>query len=132
MSCFWKGILSSLSKTELERVLDITGGIAQFVRTLQQKAQATTSVKWNNERLSSKQIEENLEHIKSYNLKQTHSGYWCSSCDPFLLLVCELFQVNINHKYCSSTIKYTVPQPNKTLQFASNRGHFWFVKVVKK
>ena len=36
----------------------------------------------------------------------------------------KLFNVNINHKYCGHMMKYTVPNPIKTLNFSSDRGHF--------
>jgi hypothetical protein len=102
--------------------------VQQLIQGLIRKACMTTSVLWNGQVLSEKQLEENIEHIKSYKITQAHSGYWCSSCDPFLLLICELFDVNINHKYMSTNIKYTKDKANKTLYFASNRNHFWFVK----
>ena len=37
------------------------------------------------------------EHIKEYNQNTISQGYLCSTCDPFLLLLSELFK-NHNSK----------------------------------
>ena len=70
------------------------------------------------------QLEENYQHIKDFNVKSISAGYLCSTCDPFLLLICELFKVNINHNYCGYKMKYRINNAVKTLNFKSDRGNF--------
>ena len=102
MTCFWRGLISAISKPELQKILGIRGGIHEFIKELKENVRPTPiSVMWNDTQLSEKQIDENIKHIKSYDLKQAHTGYWCSCCDPFLLLICDLFNANIHHKYIS-------------------------------
>ena len=56
-------------------------------------------------------------------------GYDCSICDPFLILICELFIININHIYLGNKIDYTnkknVFNNNYTITIQSDKGHMW-------
>jgi hypothetical protein len=51
-----------------------------------------------------------------------------------LLLIAELFNVEINHKYLNTNIKYhpKLTEPEKVIYFGSNRSHFWFIKSLSK
>ena len=84
----------------------------------------TKDIKWNGETLTDKQLEENFEHIRDFNVNSIGGGYLCSTCDPFLFLVCQLFQVDINHNYRGYMMRYRITNPIKTLNFESNSGHF--------
>ena len=37
--------------------------------------------------------------VTRINVKSIRNGYLCSTCDPFLCLVCQLFKLNICHNY---------------------------------
>lgn len=129
MSCFWRGILSSLPKQKFQTIgIQMQGGIQNLVKSLKDNLQATPNVLWNNQKISNIQIKENIEHIKSYQLNTINQGYWCSTSDPFLFLISELFKINIQHTYINTKITYKHPKATETLHFKSNRGHFWFEK----
>ena len=58
MTCFWKGILSSLTVDELKTVLNITNKNPQmFVKSLKQHAKYTKNVLWQGQSLSEKELE---------------------------------------------------------------------------
>ena len=83
------------------------------------------NVLWQNNVLRKQEIKEHLEWINEYNVKNIKNGHMTSVCDPFLLLICELFSVNIKHNYNKNTIMYTNKKKvRKTLIFSSNNGHF--------
>ena len=138
MTCFWDGILHHLKED------DITIGNETFkcgkqknigfVKLLKKKIEEidkenfinqNQDISWNNEKFTKQQIEENLTHLRDYNPKSIYGGYLCSICDPFLILISILFKVNINHNYCGHVMKYTNKNAKRTLNFKSNRGHFW-------
>tara|TARA_B100000401_G_C52803978_1_gene720140 strand:- start:98 stop:391 length:294 start_codon:yes stop_codon:yes gene_type:complete len=89
MTCFWDGILNTLTNDDFEKF-----------------NKKTRNVIWNNEKFSKKQLDENFTHIKDFDYKSIRNGYDCSTYDPFLILICELFKVNINHDYIGNMIKY--------------------------
>ena len=130
MSCFWNGILQQLTAGDL-KLLELSQKTPQqLVQALKKKVQKTPNVRWNGNPLSEKELDENLEHIRSYNVRTINHGYWCSTCEPFLLLLAELLKVHIHHNYCRAAIHYTfvgdvINDNIRTLKFGSNRGHFW-------
>jgi hypothetical protein len=87
----------------------------------------TPDVTWQGERLTPKQMQENVEHVRNYNPDHVGYGYLCSTCDPFLLLVSQLFRVNIEHQYLNTIIRYRYGCPcgrTPVLRFRSDHGHF--------
>ena len=89
-------------------------------------------VQWNGEELGEQLLKENYEHIKDFienNGKDLNSiinsGYLCSVCDPFLILICQLFRLEIHHKYLDNTMIYkNTINCRRIIRFKSNRGHF--------
>lgn len=69
MSCFWQGILSSLTKKD-----------RSFFKLLNTQTQG---VMWNQEDLSDQQILENYQPIKDYDCQAINDGYDCSCAEPF-------------------------------------------------
>lgn len=130
MTCFWDGILQNLKDDDFQIAFKCNKpNNINFVKLLKDSLNESfhdksKDINWNGEKLTKQQIKENFEHIKDYNPKSIYGGYWCSTCDPFLILVCILFRVNINHNYCGHLMKYTILNPRKTLNFKSNSGHF--------
>lgn len=126
MTCFWTGILHQLSNPDI-----ITLGLSSnknpqnLVNQLKARVTKTTGVSWNGSELSGKELDENLEHIRNFNVNSINHGYLCSSCDPFLLLIAKLLNVNIHHTYLRASVNYSVTNPTRTLYFASNQNHFW-------
>ena len=130
MSCFWNGILHQLRIhfSEFLKKEEIKN-IKELIIFLQSKNTKNINVKWNNiPSFTEKQLEENYIHIKEYNIKSVYNGYLCSTCDPFLILISEILNVDIIHNYCGSIINYininNNKKKNKILRFHSNRSHF--------
>ena len=126
MTCFWDGILANLKEEDFQRSLRVSKPNNRNLVDLLMKNNTldTRNIIWNGKNITEQETKENYEHIKNFNINSIGNGYLCSSCDPFLILICELFKVNINHKYLGNMIKYQVNNPVKTLNFSSNRGHF--------
>lgn len=128
MTCFWTGILHQLTNADLMTIgLSDKSSNQNLVNQLKARVTKTTGVLWNGSELSDKELEENLEHIRDFNVNSINHGYLCSSCDPFLLLLAKLLNVNIHHTFLRASINYSVTNPTKTLHFASNQSHFWSV-----
>lgn len=131
MTCFWKGILSILPLGHINKALKINLDIKpcpkDFVILLKNHAIMSIDVKWNNETLTQKLMEENLEWVSNYKVENIYQGHDCSTCDPFLLLISQLFCVDIQHNYNGKYITYTNSKNlnGLILNFMSNTGHFW-------
>ena len=128
MACFWNSILNRLQEDKLFN--DINNNIRitplLFTRSLKRNNKKTNNVIWQGKELTEKQKEENLEHIKSYDEKEINNGYLCSSFDPFLFLICELFDISIINQYNGTRIEYI----NKikcryTMILNNDKGHMW-------
>ena len=88
----------------------------------------TPCVRWNGTVLSAKQMEENREHIQDFDSNSIYGGYDCSICDPFLLLVTDLFDIEIRHRYLGTHVMIYQPceklEIRRVIRFTSDRGHF--------
>ena len=104
MSCFWDSLLQKINKGDLQnKNINNPQDLAEY---LQKNNTITDNVLWNEESLSTKQMEENKEHITDYDKATMSQGYLCSTCDPFLLLICELFDITIKNNYNGTQITY--------------------------
>jgi hypothetical protein len=124
MSCFWDNILISLSEEDFNFIGYSRMNNYNFIRFLKNMNEEVTDVFWNHSKLTDKQIEENILHIETYPVNDIENGYLCSICDPFLLLICYLFKVNIKHIFLDTTHLYETVCPRKTIIFKSDQGHF--------
>ncbi len=137
MTCVWLGILAKIKPPEINKVLAknceyISINEVLLVKLLKENVTMTMDVLWkvNNDKpelISHKQMQENLDWILDYDPNKIREGHFCSICDPFLLLISQLFVVNIIHNYNGVTINY-INQRNeagRTLTFSSNTDHFW-------
>lgn len=116
MTCFWDGLIKALN-------IDMTPVL--FVDDLIKRNCKTTNVKWNNELLTDQNCQENLNAIKELNSSKLNNGYDCSTFDPVLFLVSELYSVNIHHTYDHHVIEYINSLSDRTIKVYSNRSHFW-------
>lgn len=103
----------------------------EFVQFICRNNCPTTNVKYNGEsRPSLKQLQENKQRIASISEIQIQDGYLCSTFDPLMFLICELFRVNINHRFCGNMCRYsyesdeTMSSACIELNFRSDRSHF--------
>lgn len=90
---------------------------------LKQNNTLTRNVLWNGNVLDDQELQEHYTRIE--NTEISRYGYECSSCDPLLCLVAQLYNVNIIHNFNGTRIKYTNINHTKTLKFKSNKIHFW-------
>ena len=124
MTCFWDSITSSLLDEDW-RFLGINRNREKLIKTLQDKNKLVTTL-WQGKPLSNKEKEEHFKTIKNYNIKGIYGGHMTSTCDSFLLLICEILNVNIEHRYLHTVISYASSnKARKTLRYRSNGGHFW-------
>lgn len=133
MSCFWIGIISAFSIKEFQNAFpshtnNHKPNPKQLIQLFKKYNKKTHNVTWNGDTLSEQELQENLTCIKEYNVNSFNQGHWCSTCDPFILLTCELFNVNIEHKYMKTSIIYNSNGAKKTIRFKSNRGHIVLVQ----
>jgi hypothetical protein len=76
-------------------------------------------------------MQENKERIKNFDISSIISGYDCSTFEPFLFLISQIYRVDIKHNYNGNMITYKYIGNtdknicNKLLYFNSDRGHFW-------
>jgi hypothetical protein len=132
MTCFWDGILQSLDNDDFRKVGISKLQIKPFIQFLKSKNTKNITTTWNGEKLTSKQCEENYQHIANYNIDSIYGGYDCSGCDPFLILVTQIFSLNTIHNYMGHKISY-MSDGNvcKNVNYGSNRGHFYFISCKK-
>ena len=128
MTCFWDGIMHSLDNSDKDRLgLANKNSIYSLIECLQKRNIKTKNVYWQGMKLTDMQLKENMEHIRLYNRSSAPGGYLCSTCDPFLILLCELLEKNINHFYLGNKIMYENRNNSKqTYNYKCNTGHFWF------
>jgi hypothetical protein len=132
MTCFWDGIMSKLSLQDINNKI-VYGSTyvnmthQKIIELLRRNAVKTVDVMWNGEFLREKEMWENLQWIISYDISKIQQGHDCSICDPFLLVICQLFVINIDHVYNGHLIRYSnkFNLSRKTINFSSDSGHFW-------
>jgi len=124
MSCFWDGIGNFITRKEFKkRGLKKNPTPDRLIQFFKNNNMVVTKVKWNDTYLTELQQKENYDHVRTC---KKQDGYLCSSCDPFLFLICELFEISIVHKYNSNLITYTFDgKSKKTIHVQSNSTHFW-------
>ena len=128
MTCFWDSILKHVRNEDFEKIFNLSKEPSpqELCDLLKKRNIKTENVLWNNEELSVQQKNENFEMIQSFQTQNIQKGYLCSCFDPFLFLVCELFQITIKNKYNQSMILY---QPKNesyyTIQLSNNQSHMW-------
>lgn len=118
MTCVWDALIRALKLNIQPR---------DFVLCLKQNNIKTVGIKCNKMELTEKQMEENILRINEINENNLHQGYDCSTCEPILLLVCKLYNINIEHIFNNVTIIYENAEAKNTLKFQSNNGHFWYI-----
>lgn len=128
MTCFWNAILSSLTEDDKIK-LNIKKRLFPniMVDVFKNNNIKTPDVLWNNKKLSEQQQNENIAHIKELDITKIDSGYLCSGCDPFLILLCQLLKVTIHHIYNGHIIIYeNIKSERRIINYGSDYGHFWY------
>ena len=125
MTCFWNGLIDAIGPDDIKHYLKLTSiNPNSFVQALKESNAQTPNVEWNGEPLRECQLVENFTAVNELDVRTINSGYFCSTCDPFLFLISHIFNVNINHRYLNASIAYTVEDPRYTISCNSSRSHF--------
>jgi len=128
MTCFWDGILRNINQEDFNLLnINKNNNNKEFILLLKKNNKLCKNVKWQSENINEQLLKENYEMIKNFNENNINQGYDCSSCDPFIILLSELFKINIHHNFNGVLIKYTYTynNPRKTINFKSNKSHFY-------
>jgi hypothetical protein len=135
MSCFWQGVIQALAKANM---LQHHASPVDFSKFLRDNNALTIGVQWQGGPLTLQALQENFERVASCdgttNDNEISNGYMTSSCDPFLLLVSHLFEVDITHEiegsveWARARIEYRAKASRSAvyhLKFGSSTGHFY-------
>lgn len=147
MTCFWSGVLSLVNVDDLKKIgweSNRKPDLRHFILMLQNNNINIDNVAWNGVLPSERQAVENYVHVRYFDAKNINHGYDCSTFDPFLFLVCELFGLDVDHHFRGNIIEYryigvsedekggciigNLPSTGKKLVFSSSSGHFSSVK----
>lgn len=131
MTCFWDGLYQSLNSDERDIVDAFRGDTPakKMCKYLKECNVPVMNIKVNSSHITAKQVSENYNHIQTYSSQDIHLGKFVSTFDPFIMLFCEIFSVNVQHTYDGYIIEYNNKfYTNGVVYFSSNPGHFWFVK----
>ena len=126
MSCFWDAIIRCISLNEMNTVFKTNYSIITpklLAENLKINNKKTETVIWNGKDLSSSELTNHKEHIDCYDVNTINNGYWCSSCDPFLILISELFNISITNNFNGIKINYTNTISNKVIYLNNNNSH---------
>lgn len=123
MSCFWQGIMASLTTNDMKILKISNNSLLNLIKSLQNLNTKNITTLWQNQEISKQQKEENFIHIRDYQVTTHNKGYLCGTCDPFLILLSHILQIDIKHKYMRHEIHYSNNSENIYF-FKSNRGHF--------
>lgn len=128
MACFWNSIINRLNKDNYFKQINNNIRLIpeHLILSLKKNNRKTNNIIWQGEELTEKQKDENFEHINSYNIKEIYNGYYCSTFDPFLFLICDLFDISITNIYNNNKIEYINKFKSRyTMILYNNKGHMW-------
>jgi len=130
MTCFWDGVIASLDQNDFAFIGEIKSNVVEFIKMLKRRSIKMENVMWQNKIIKGQELDEHLVAITEYNIQGIRSGHLTSVCDSFLLLVSELFCVDIHHRYMNTNIIYkNRKNSRKQLTFSSTGRHF--VNIVR-
>jgi hypothetical protein len=106
MSCFWDSLVQSISQEDKTVFFDNNLNLKHFVTILKNNNILTHNIIWNNQILTDQHLKENKEAVDTYDINNIYNGYYCSTCDPFLLLLSEFLLIEIQHNYNNNLMIY--------------------------
>jgi hypothetical protein len=121
MTCVWDSLRKALK-------IDHKVTSPRFCEWLILHNSLTVDVTVNDEKITSKQLEENFMRISALEPDKIGEGYLCSTFDPLLILVCQLFKITIIHNYLRKhqiIYRNSKNTTNKTITIHSDKGHAW-------
>jgi len=123
MTCVWDSIVCGLNKLNFNVNHNI------LLNHIKNNNKKTDTVKWNGETISEQMQNENYIAISNINI--SNNGYLCSTCDPLMLIICELYNVSIEHSYNDHKINYTMNNAKYKIRLSSNNHHMSWVSSHK-
>jgi hypothetical protein len=125
MSCFWDTLISKINKNDIHNVLKIDNiNPTNFAKELIKINKLVNTILVNNNEITNNQQKENYEHIKNYDIGTIKNGYDCSTFDPFLILISDLFSITINNNYDNCLIIYKpIAHSRYNIKINNNKGH---------
>jgi hypothetical protein len=153
MTCVWDALIKGIPIDDLDNILGHKKKVSEgkpkkrkdiqkekslknnlkrdiFVKYLQKNAKKTSVVYVNDEELTETQINENFKAVQALSVNGIWNGYFCSTFDPFLILVCELFECSIYHKYLNSNIRYEHLNSKFIIYLKSSSEHMSYVRTA--
>ena len=136
MSCVWDGIrdairndYTSCEDLHLRRVFSHKLRSDHLPNFFVLNNQICDKVTVNDEEITEQfkmECKKTIETLANYPI---YTGYLCSTCDPLLLLVCQIFRVHIRHTHFNgvTTIYRHKEKERCVYNFESNRTHFWYI-----
>jgi len=136
MSCVWDGIRDAIKEDykhcihkETQILLSKQLESRHLPNFFVLNNKICNKVSVNGEYLSKQFLGECMKSIEKLYDYPIHIGYLCSTCDPLLILICQIFNVYIKHTHFNGT---TSTYKNKdrgrtTYHFESSRTHFWYI-----
>ena len=116
MTCVPDSLIRKLNTNEFQIIgLNHKPNAKDFIQALQEYNTKTENVTCQGVKLREQELKENMESIKNIDLNRLNKGYLCSSCDPLLLLYCELFNVSIDFNFNGTNIKYINTKESKSI-----------------
>lgn len=135
MTCFWSAIIRTLSREERE-ILDMkksnVNEEVELVMSLKRRSNRLidAEVIWQGEKLKPQLCNELKMWVDNYNVNKISNGHDTSSCDPFLVQLCEILGWKIEFKYMNSRIIFVPARETKRkVLFGANGHHFFDVKL---
>ena len=129
MSCYWDTLIKKINKKDIELLLDLKVNMIKpkfFAKYLKRKNKLVNTILCNNNKITEQQQKENFEHIKEYNIDIVNNGYLCSTSDPFLILIADIFSITINNYYNNSLIVYKpIAISRYDISINNDKGHMW-------
>ena len=125
MTCYWDSVYSQLDLEDYRLIgVEKPNNITDLINLLKSKNKYINNVTWQNQQLSFNEKKEHYTAIDVYNIEGIRNGHLTSICDSFLLLICELFSISVEHLFLNAKINYEHIKSRKKLSFKSNNGHF--------
>ena len=126
MTCVPDSLISKLKKDDYKLInLESKPNANKFMEAIKKNNRKTYNVTWQGYKLNERELIENIERIKNIELNKIGSGYLCSSCDPLLLLYCEIFFLGIDINFNGTPLEYrNVKYNDRVLKFSASRSHF--------
>ena len=126
MTCVPDGIIKSLTNEDFQKInLENPVSAYTFMKAIKENNTHTVNVRVQNRALSEKELNENFQRINEINLNKLNNGYLCSSHEPLLNLVCQLFEVDINMNFNGSKIQYrNTLHSKRVLEYSCSKTHF--------